>query len=93
LIMNSSPAQQRVALLLLVVRQREGRVAVEVDLAVEQERLASRALALLAAVHEHQALPEGGVEDRLVLVDLHLDPDGLQACDVLLTHDGLRGGG
>src|SRR5262249_10232268 len=70
----------------LEVGERERRVAVEVDLAVQQERLAGRALTFLAAVHQHDALPEGGVEDRLVLVDLELDPHGLEARDVLLTH-------
>jgi hypothetical protein len=85
-------AQQRPALLLLVVGQREGRVAVHVDLSVEQERLARRALPLLAAVHQHQALTEGGVEDRLVLVDLDLDPDGLELDGVGVVH-GDRGGG
>ena len=48
------PAQQRPPLGLLEVGQRERRVAVEVDVAVEQERLARRALTLLAAVHEHE---------------------------------------
>ena len=51
------PAEQREALLLLVVGQREGRVLVELDVvAVEHEGLARRALALLAAVHEHDPL-------------------------------------
>jgi len=80
-------AQQRVPLRLLEVGQGERRVAIEVDVAVEQERLAGRALPLLAAVHEHDALAESGGEDRLVLVDLHLDADGLQPRGVLLTHD------
>ena len=85
------PAQQRVALRLLEVGQRERRVAIEVDLAVEQERLAGRALPLLAAVHEHDPLPEGGVEDRLVLVDLELDADRLEPRDVLLAHGACVG--
>ena len=79
-------AQQRPALGLLEVGQRERRVAVEVDVAVQQEGLAGRALALLAAVHQHQALPEGGVEDGLVLVRLHLDADRLEPDGVLLAH-------
>src|SRR3954452_16591917 len=83
-------AQQRPALGLLEVRQREGRVAVEADVAVEQEGLARRALALLAAVHEHDALAEGGVEDGLVLVGLHLDADRLEADCVGLPHGRLR---
>ena len=85
-------AQQRPALLLLEVGQRERRVAVEVDLAVEQERLAGGALPLLAAVHQLQALPEGGVEDGLVLVDLEVDPDRLEPDVVLFTHLALASG-
>ena len=81
-------AQQGPALVELELRQREGRVAVEVDLAVQQEGLARRALPLLAAVHQHQALAEGAVEDRLVLVDLEVDPDRLEPDRVLLAHGG-----
>ena len=80
-------AEQGVALRLLEVGQREGRVALEVDLPVEQERLAGRALPLLAAVHEHQALAEGCVEDRLVLVDLDLDVHRLKPDGELLPID------
>src|SRR3954452_6584950 len=79
-------AQQRPALGLLEVRQRERRVAIEVDVAVEQEGLARRALALLAPVHEHQPLPERGIEEGLVLVGLHLDADRLEPNGVLLAH-------
>ncbi len=84
------PAQQREALLLLVVGQGEGGVPVQLDVvAVEHERLAGGALPLLAAVHEHDALLGGGTQDRLVLVDLDLDADRLEPHDVLLTHDFL----
>ena len=82
------PAQQREALLLLVVGQRERRVLVELDVvAVEDERLAGRALAFLAAVHEHDSLLGRGAQDRLVLVDLDLDADRLESHDVLVGHE------
>ena len=84
------PAEQGVALRLLEVGQREGRVAVEVDLPVEQEGLAGCALPLLAAVHEHQALAECGVEDGLVLVGLHLDANRLETDGELLSHGRSR---
>ena len=80
-------AQQRPPLLLLVVVEREGRVLLEIDLAVEQERLAGRALALLAAVHQHQPLAEGAVQDGLVLVDFELDADRLESDLVGLAHE------
>ena len=84
------PAQQRVALLELVVGQREGGVPVELDVvAVEHERLAGGALALLAAVHEHDSLLGRGPQDRLVLVDLDLDADRLEPHDMLVGHDPL----
>ena len=79
-------AQQRPPLLLLEVVERERGVLVQVNLAVEQKRLAGRALALLAAVHEHQPLTEGAAENCLVLVDLELDADRLQPDVVLLSH-------
>ena len=86
------PAQQRVAFLPFEVGQRERGVPVELDvLAVEHERLAGRALPLLAAVHEHDALLEGGAQDRLLLADLDLDADGLEAHHVLVAHDSLGG--
>src|SRR5262249_57654821 len=82
--------QQRVTLLLLKVGQRERGVLVEFDvLAVEQERLAGGALPFLAAVHQHDALLEGGAQDRLLLADLDLDADGLEAHHVLIAHDSL----
>jgi hypothetical protein len=81
------PAEQRVALLLLVVGQRERRVLVELDVvAVEDEGFTRRALPLLAAVHEHDALLECAAEDRLVLVDLYLDADRLEPHDMLVGH-------
>jgi hypothetical protein len=93
----SRSAQQRPALLLLEVVEREVGGFVEVDLAVEQERLAGRALTLLAAVHEHEALPERAAQDRLVLVDFEFDAHRLQADVVGLSHshslDERRAGG
>src|SRR5262249_37832373 len=81
------PAEERVALLLLVVGQRERRVLLELDvLAVEHEGLAGRALPLLAAVHEHDALLERGAQDRLVLVDLDLDADRFEPHYMLVGH-------
>src|SRR4029077_16710482 len=83
---------QRVALVLLEVGQRERGVPVELDgVAVEHERLAGRALSFLAAVHEHDALLEGGAQDRLFLADFDLDADGLEAHHVLVAHDSLGG--
>ena len=79
-------AEQRPPLGLLEIGQRERGVAVEIDLAVQDERLARRALTLLAAVHEHDALPEGRVEDRLFLVDLDLDADGFETNGMRLAH-------
>ena len=81
------PAQQGEALLLFVIGQREGRVPVVFDVvAVEDERLAGRALPFLAAVHEHDALLGGGAQDRLVLGDVDLDPDRFEPDAVLLCH-------
>jgi hypothetical protein len=71
-------AKEGVPLLLLVVGKREGRVALELDFAGEQKRLAGRALSLLAPVREQDPLPERGFEDRLVLADLDLDVDRLE---------------
>jgi hypothetical protein len=42
-------------------------------------------------VHEHDALLEGGAQDRLLLADLDLDADGLEAHNVLVAHDSLGG--
>jgi hypothetical protein len=85
-------AQQGEALLALVVGQRERRVPVEFDVvAVEHEGLAGRALALLAAVHEHDSLLGRGPQDRLVLVDLDLDADRLEPHHMLVRHDCLPG--
>src|SRR5439155_2970595 len=79
-------AEQRVPLLLLVIGEREGRIALQVDLALDDERLAGRALTLLASVHEHYALPEGGLEDRFVLVGLNLEPYWLEPDGMSLGH-------
>ena len=81
------PAEQGLPLVPLEVGQRERRVAVELDvLTLEDEGLAGGALALLAAVHELDALLGGGAQDGLVLVDLDLDADRLEPDDVLVTH-------
>src|SRR5580658_388545 len=86
------PAQQREAFFLLEVGQRERRVLVQLHVvAVEQERLAGRALPLLAAVHEHEALVEGGPQDRLLLIDLDLDANWLEPDDVLIAHPSPHG--
>ena len=37
-----------------------------------------RALAFLAAVHQGDALAEGGVENGLAFFDFHLDADGFK---------------
>ena len=87
------PAQQHVPFVLLEIGQREGRVPVQFDvdafLALQQERLAGRALAFLAAVHQHQSLAEGGVQDRLVLVGFDLDADRFKPHAVFVAHDRL----
>ena len=78
------PAQQREAFFLFEVRQREGRVLVELDVfALEHEGLAGGALPLLAAVRQQNALLERGTQDRLVFVDLDFDADWLEPDDVL----------
>ncbi|MCO5555079.1 hypothetical protein L7F22_008619 [Adiantum nelumboides] len=82
------PAEEGRTLLLLVVGQGERRVGVVLDvLALEHEGLAGRALALLAAVHELDALLGRGAKDVLVLVDLDLDADGLEPNDVFVAHE------
>src|SRR6202044_1679391 len=88
------PAQQGVALIELVIRERERRVTVVLNvLALEDERLARGALALLAAVHEHDALLGRGPQDRLILTDLDFDADRLKPYDVLVGHGPLADGG
>jgi hypothetical protein len=80
-------AEQGQAFLLLEIRQCEGRVAVQLDvLAVQDEGLAGRALAFLAAVHERDALLGGRAQDGLVRVDLDLDADRLEPDVVLVPH-------
>ena len=79
-------AQQRPPLLLLHVVEREVRVLVEIYLTVEQERFAGCALTLLAAVHQHQPLAEGAVQNGLVLVDFELDADRFQPDVEGLSH-------
>src|SRR4030095_7977876 len=56
---------------------------------LEEERLAGGALALLAAVHEHDPLLGGRAQDRLLLVDLDLDAHRLETHDVLVTHGSI----
>jgi len=81
------PTEQGVALILLVVGQRERGVTVVLDVVpVKNERLARTALTFLAAVHEHDALLGRGPEDVLPLVDLDLDADRLEAHPMLLAH-------
>ncbi len=81
------PAEQGEALLLLVVGQRERGITFQLDVVtVEHEGLARGALALLAAVHEHDSLLGGGPQDRLILVDLDLDADRLESHDMLVGH-------
>ena len=79
-------AEEDISLLQLVIGQGKGRVALHVDVAVEEEGLARGALPLLAAVHQHHALPECGIEDGFVLVGLDLDPDRFEAHRVLGSH-------
>ena len=71
-------AQQRVAVRLLRLGQGEGGVRLQHDLPLQQVGLAGRALALAAAVHEVVAVPERGVEDRLLLVAVDLLADRLE---------------
>lgn len=65
----------------------EGGVVVHLDVAVEHVRLAGRTTAFPAAVHEVDSLPECGVEDGLVLGDLHLDVDGFEADVMRVGHE------
>ena len=84
------PAQQREALFPLVIGQRERGVLVKLDVfALEHERLTRGALALLAAVHEHDSLLRRGTQDRLVLTDLDLDAYRLEPHDMLVGHGSL----
>ena len=73
------PAKQDVVLIALHVVEREGRVFLEVDFAVDQDRLAAGALAFLAAMRDGDPLAERRVQNRLVLFDLHLDANRLEA--------------
>ena len=77
-------AQQRVAVRLLGLREGERRVRLQHHLAFQQICLAGRALALAAAVHEVVPVPEGRVEDRLLLVAVDLLADRLE--DDARTH-------
>lgn len=79
-------AQQHEAVVDLGVVAREGGVVVHLDLAVEHVGLARRAAAFAAPVHEVDALAERGIEDVLVLADLHLDVDGLEVDAVDVSH-------
>ena len=79
-------AQQDVTLFALVVGQGERRVAIHLHVALDQEGLAGRALTFAAAVHQGDALPEGGVQDGLVFVDLHLQVDRFEFDAVGLPH-------
>ena len=83
-------AEQGVALLSLVLGERECRVPLEVDLPLDEKGLACRALAFLASVHEHDALPEGSLQDGLVLGHLDLEPDRLKPHYVPLGHPFTR---
>ena len=60
------------------VGQRKGRIFQQFDVAGDKPRLARRALTLLAAVHERNALPECRFQNRLPLFDLHFEADRLQ---------------
>jgi hypothetical protein len=79
-------AQQYVPFLAFVVGQREGGVAVHLDVTVEQKRLARRALALPAAVHQRNTLTERRIENGLALVDLDLEVNRLEPDLVGITH-------
>ena len=84
-------AEERLAVLALLVGEGEGRVLVEIDVvhvALEDEGLAGGALPFLTTVHQLHALLEGSTQDRLVLVDLDLDTHGLEANPVLVAHAG-----
>ena len=82
-----SLAQQDEPFLLLELVEREGGEAVHLQVAVEEEGLARRALPLLAPVHQHHTVPERRVEHRLVLVYLDLDVNRLETNLVLFAHD------
>lgn len=54
--------------------------------AAEKAGVAGRDITELLANLDSDALPEGGVEDRLVLVDFHLDVDGHEGDFVCVGH-------
>src|SRR3954454_9808984 len=66
----------------LIIRKRKGRVFAKLDVALDQQGLATAALAFLAAVHERHALAECGLQDGFAFLDLHFDTDRLEAHDM-----------
>ena len=80
-------AQKDVPLLLLELVEGEGGPAVHLQISVQKEGLARRALPFLAPVHQHHAVLERRLEYSLVFVYLDLDVDRLEANFVFLTHD------
>ena len=79
--------QQDITFIALVVGQRERRVPVHLDVALQHEGLARRALPFLAPVHQHDALPERRVENRLVLVGLDVDAHRFETNLMGLAHE------
>ena len=70
-------AEKDVFLIALHVTEREGRVFLEVDFTVNQDRFAAGALAFLAAMGHRDALAERCVENCFVFFDLDIDADRL----------------
>ena len=71
-------AQQDVAGFALIIRQGEGRVFQQLDVALDQLRLATAALSFLAAVHQRDALTKRRVKHGFALFHFHLDAHRLE---------------
>src|SRR5690606_22817013 len=71
-------AEKRLAPQPLLVRERLFLVDAVVELAGNERPLAAAARAILAAVGQDEALPERRGEDRLAILDVELQPAGLQ---------------
>lgn len=83
-------AQQHEPVVDLRVVAGEGGVVLHLNLAVENVGLAGRTAAFAAPVHEVDALTEGGVQNVLVLADVHLEVHRVEG-DLVRIHVFLSG--